>query len=95
MVEAVFPACFPGGVSQGPRGLEPLPPIPMAFLAPAVRLLLVMHQVHVDIWRIPSRDEQSAGASNGKPQAPRLKLRLQPKLDKGGHIACAALSPNG
>lgn len=96
---SLLPACrLP--TKQGPRSLEPLPPVPVAFLAPTPRLVLVMHNLHLDVWKIPKHPVASTldrldkldGDENDGPQ---LVLRVVPKSEKGGHMSCAALAPNG
>lgn len=87
--------------------MEPLPPVPIAFLAREPRLVLVMHNRHVDLWEMPRHsrsfaaglgDSEEDGASldggRGK-QVPVLRLRLEPKTEKGEHLACAAISADG
>lgn len=84
-----------------------MPPVPVAFLAPSPRLVLVMHNLHIDLWEIPrSPQALGSGSREGKGDdggggdgdvcaAMRLRLRLEPRLEKGGHMACAALSADG
>lgn len=98
--------------------MEPLPPVPVAFLAREPRLILIMHNFRLDLWEVPrhARSFKSglAGLEDGTPldgpdgtdcgegeggggrvQPPVLRLRLEPKTEKGGHFSCAAISAAG
>lgn len=87
--------------------MEPLPPVPVAFLARAPRLVLVMHNRHLDLWEIPTHsrsfaaglgdtEEDGALLDGGEgAQSPVYRLRLEPKAENGGHLACAAISADG
>ncbi|CAN0277610.1 unnamed protein product, partial [Scytosiphon promiscuus] len=85
----------------GPRSLEPLPPVPVAFLARAPRLVLIMHNLHLDLWEVRrhgrsfSTDELGDLADETILDSDVLRLRLEPKTEKGGHLACAAISAAG
>ncbi|CAM9496327.1 unnamed protein product, partial [Hapterophycus canaliculatus] len=91
----------------GPRALEPLPPVPVAFLARDPRLVLIMHNLHLDLWEVRrharsfSADELGDLADEtildggGDERGVALRLRLEPKTEKGGHLACAAISAAG
>lgn len=97
----------PGFKTQGPRAIEPVPPVPNAFLAREPRLVLIMHNLHLDLWEIPRHarsfkagleDLEEDGAlvdGGGGSQCPMLRLSLEPKTDRGGHLACAAISADG
>lgn len=102
---------------QGPRSVEPLPPVPVAFLGREARLVLIMHNLHLDLWEVPrharSFTKGLAGLEDGtlldgtdatggdgeggggRVQPPVLRLRMEPKTEKGGHLACAAISAAG
>lgn len=81
--------------------------MPNAFLARDPRLVLVMHNLHLDLWELPKhkrsfaaglRDSEEDGAlvdGGGGSKSPLLRLSLEPKTDKGGHLACAAISGDG
>lgn len=87
--------------------MEPLPAVPVAFLARAPRLVLVMHSLRLDLWEMPKHarsfavglgdfEEDGALLDGGRTkQNPLLRLSLEPKSEKGGHLACAAISADG
>lgn len=92
--------------------MEPLPPVPVAFLAREARLVLIMHNLRLDLWEVPRHarsfasglegledgtplDGTEGGGEGGRVQPPVLRLRLEPKAEKGGHLACAAISAAG
>eukprot|EP00903_Cladosiphon_okamuranus_P017749 g16338.t1 len=109
--------------TQGPRSVEPLPPVPVAFLGREARLVLIMHNLRLDLWEVPRHarsftkglagledgtlleggtDGTDGGGDGGggkgrvQPQPhPVLRLRMEPKTEKGGHLACAAISAAG
>lgn len=66
-----------------------------------------MHNLHLDLWEIPRHarsfkagleDLEEDGAlvdGGGGSQCPMLRLSLEPKTDRGGHLACAAISADG
>ncbi|CAM9326903.1 unnamed protein product [Ectocarpus sp. 6 AP-2014] len=111
--------CCRACLFAGPRPMEPLPPVPVAFLARDPRLVLIMHNRSLDLWEVPrhkrsfsaedlgdledgtvldgSRSDAASGGVGvgGETPPPVVRLRLEPKTDKGGHLACAAISAAG
>lgn len=88
--------------------MNPLPPVPVAHLARSPRLVLVMGNLRLDLWEVPrhsrsfasgldSSEEDGALLDTGDEgnKSPSLRLTLEPKSEKGGHLACAAISPDG
>lgn len=82
----------------------------MAFLARDPRLVLIMHNLRLDLWEVPRHEWSfssglvgledgtaldSAGGVGGEVQPPVLRLTLEPKSETGGHMACAAISAAG
>lgn len=108
-------------MQQGPRSVEPLPPVPVAFLAREPRLVLIMHDLRLDLWEVPRHARSFAsglvgledgsvldgtdgdggvggGGRDGggeRVRRPVLRLRMEPKTEKGEHFSCAAISAAG
>ncbi|CAN0012902.1 unnamed protein product, partial [Discosporangium mesarthrocarpum] len=60
--------------AQQSKQLEPLPPMRVAHLAPVPRLLLVVHNTHLDLWRLPKPAQSFSGG-------------ISPNLEHGAQFA--------
>lgn len=63
-------------------------------------MVLVMHNLHLDLWQLPESPAGNALERLGREERdansePHIVLSMEPKFEKGGHLSCATISTDG